>query len=94
MNIMAAAHTLRRNSKGLSMGDALAWAWQCRREAHERAERELAARQAEFYTARRERVKVKRFLDDLRNQPLARSKTTREGGWCIEHQPKTVREIA
>lgn len=31
MNIMQAAHELRRQQQGLSMGDALAWAWQCRR---------------------------------------------------------------
>lgn len=94
MTVMQAAHAIRRQDKGISMGDALSYAWECKRRYDDLCEyADNLTREAHF-KATQERAKAKRFLDDLHAATPARSATTREGGWAVQFQTPTVKEFA
>lgn len=90
-----AAHTLRNQHPNLRWCDAIAWAWQCIREARERQEAELAAKQAEWFGARkealrREKVRGAGVIDHVKHAAM----NGREGGWCVEYLPPSSKEAA
>ncbi len=101
MNTQAiqAAHTLRNQHLDLRWCDAIAWAWQCLRKARERQEAELAAKQAEWFLARKEALRSEQWREKVRGAGVIdhvkhAAMNDREGGWCVEYLPPSSKEAA